>query len=148
MFWPEPFDLAAAAAACNATWGVVPEPLKAQTEWGGRRIGAGSNIVFSNGLLDPWHGGGVLEDVSDTVVAVIIKEGAHHLDLMWSRDDDPQGVAAARRREMAHARRWVEDAARRRPAAVAAGRAAAAEAAGGVDGGGGAVAASRRLLMR
>lgn len=33
-----------------------------------------SNIVFSNGLLDPWHGGGVMRDVSDTVVSLVIPE--------------------------------------------------------------------------
>lgn len=43
-------------------------------QWGGRNIAAGSNIVFSNGLLDPWHGGGVLEDVSRSLTAVVIPE--------------------------------------------------------------------------
>ena len=44
-------------------------------------IETSSNIVFSNGLLDPSHGTGVLQNISDTVVAVIIPEGAHHLDV-------------------------------------------------------------------
>lgn len=44
-----------------------------------------SNIVFSNGLLDPWSVFGVLHDVSDSVVAITIPDGAHHLDLMYSR---------------------------------------------------------------
>lgn len=35
-----------------------------------------SNIVFSNGALDPWSVFGVLEDVSDSVVAVLIPDGA------------------------------------------------------------------------
>ncbi|KAG2492517.1 hypothetical protein HYH03_009182 [Edaphochlamys debaryana] len=55
MFWSDPFNLEAAVAACQERWGVTPRPLWANTEWGGRRISAGSNIVFSNGLLDPWH---------------------------------------------------------------------------------------------
>lgn len=59
---------------CIADWGVAPRPLWADNEWGGRRISAASNIVFSNGLLDPWHGGGVLEDVSDSLPALIIPE--------------------------------------------------------------------------
>jgi lysosomal Pro-X carboxypeptidase len=42
--------------------------------WGGREVAASSNIVFSNGLMDPWHGTGLLESISDTLVAVKIPE--------------------------------------------------------------------------
>lgn len=58
--------------------------FSAVSRYGGRKIGAASNIVFSNGLLDPWHGTGVLQNVSDSVVAIIIPEGAHHLDVSSS----------------------------------------------------------------
>lgn len=67
-----------------------------------------SNIVFSNGLLDPWSVFGVTEDVSDSVVAVLIPDGAHHLDLMYSRPDDSDTLRAARQTIMRHVLRWVE----------------------------------------
>lgn len=68
-----------------------------------------SNIVFSNGLLDPWSVFGVLEDVSDSVVAVIIPEGAHHLDLMYSRTDDSQELTRTRATILQHVDRWVRE---------------------------------------
>jgi len=52
--------------------------------------------------------GGVLEDASETVVAVDIAEGAHHLDLMFSHPSDNASLRAARRMEMQHVRRWVK----------------------------------------
>lgn len=67
VFWSEPWDAEASKRACMSEWGVQPRRLRATIEWGGRRLDALSNVVFSNGLYDPWHGGGVLEDLSDTV---------------------------------------------------------------------------------
>lgn len=113
MFWAEPFDAAAAAKGCQDNWGVTPRKHWATLEWGGRRLAAASNIVFSNGLLDPWHGGGVMVNISDSVVAVIISEGAHHLDLMFSHPLDPDSVKEARRVELEHVARWVEGGYRR-----------------------------------
>ena len=66
----------------QAAYGVQP-----RTEWiaeyhgGHAGVQAASNIVFSNGALDPWSAGGVKES-SGSVKAVLIEEGAHHLDLM------------------------------------------------------------------
>lgn len=70
-----------------------------------------SNIVFSNGALDPWSVFGVTADVSDSVVAVIIPDGAHHLDLMHATPQDSKNLQAARQTIMAHVARWVGQAA-------------------------------------
>lgn len=53
--------------------------------------------------------GGITEDVSDSVVAVLIEEGAHHLDLMFSHPDDPVSVIEARALEKAHIKRWLSE---------------------------------------
>jgi lysosomal Pro-X carboxypeptidase len=67
MFWSEPWNETAAREACRETWGVEPRISWPTVVWGGRQLQALSNVVFSNGLYDPWHGGGVLKDLSDTV---------------------------------------------------------------------------------
>ena len=61
MFWDQPFDAEAMKKYCWDTWRVVPRPMWPEINWGGRRIESASNIVFSNGKLDPWSGGGILE---------------------------------------------------------------------------------------
>ena len=50
-----PYDLEALKEHCRATWGVVPETYWPATEFGGLEVvKEASNIVFSNGLYDPW----------------------------------------------------------------------------------------------
>lgn len=78
VFWSSPWDAEATRQSCVREWGVQPRPLKATIEWGGRRLEALSNVVFSNGLYDPWHGGGVLQDLSDTV-KVRVAHGVTHV---------------------------------------------------------------------
>jgi lysosomal Pro-X carboxypeptidase len=107
MFWPVAEDFAAIDAHCNATLGVMPRNDWIGTEFGG--TAGASNIVFSNGAYDPWSSGGVTTDVSDTAVAVVIAEGAHHLDLMFSNAADPESVKAARRLEVEHINRWIDE---------------------------------------
>eukprot|EP00892_Ulva_mutabilis_P001558 jgi/Ulvmu1/11402/UM075_0064.1 len=109
VFWSEPWDAEATRQSCKREWGVQPRPLWATVEWGGRRLESLSNVVFSNGLYDPWHGGGVLTSLSDTVKAVIIPNGAHHLDLMFSHENDPDTVKAAREEELDSIRDWIDD---------------------------------------
>ena len=58
-----------------------------------------SNIIFSNGTLDPWHAGGVLDQVSDECISIYIENSAHHLDLRLPNEADPQTLTDARQTE-------------------------------------------------
>ncbi|KAK9801908.1 hypothetical protein WJX73_002094 [Symbiochloris irregularis] len=115
MFWSAPFDKKGTEEACQARWGVTPRWYWPNVEWGGRNLETLTNVVFSNGLYDPWHGGGVLRNLSDSVVAVIIPDGAHHLDLMFSNPQDTPSVKAARRTELWHIQKWINEAEKLRP---------------------------------
>eukprot|EP00943_MAST-04B_sp_MAST-4B-sp1_P004771 g4771.t1 len=75
--------------------------------YGGKDIASASNIVFSNGLLDPWSSAGVLHNVSDTLLAVIIDLGGHHLDLFFPTENDPESVIKAREIEEQEIRKWI-----------------------------------------
>jgi len=55
-----------------------------------------SNIIFSNGALDPWHAGGVNYNVSADSISIFILESAHHLDLREPNAADPSYVTEAR----------------------------------------------------
>ena len=67
----------AASEGCVREWGVEPRASWAVTHFGDkqRSLQTASNMVFSNGLLDPWAAGGVLHNISESVVAVVIPSG-------------------------------------------------------------------------
>lgn len=109
MFYPMPWDYDAQVAACKAQWNVTPRPNWIVSQFGGKNITASSNIFFSNGLLDPWHLGGVLTNLSDTLVAGIIPDGAHHLDLRGKNKLDPPSVIAVRNQERENINRWIAE---------------------------------------
>jgi len=113
MFLPQPWDLNSFNAYCQATWGVTPRPNWVIDYYGGNQTPngpniVGSHIVWSNGKLDPWSGGGVRQDVSDTV-AVFIEDGAHHLDLRAPNPKDPKSVIDARQIEELYIRQWINE---------------------------------------
>jgi hypothetical protein len=51
-----------------------------------------TNIIFSNGQLDPWSAGGVLKQVSPDVVILYLLNAAHHLDLRTPNPADDISV--------------------------------------------------------
>jgi hypothetical protein len=77
--------------------------------YGGLRIGAASNIVFSNGQHDPWSAGGVLCAPSPTTVSFLIPSAGHHLDLFFSTPEDSPSLRKARALEEKYIRRWIQE---------------------------------------
>lgn len=99
---------------CLSEFNVKPRPNWITTEFGGHDYKTtwkkfGSNIIFSNGLLDPWSGGGVLQNISETVVALVTEEGAHHIDLRASTSNDPDWLVEQREKEVAIIKAWLPD---------------------------------------
>jgi lysosomal Pro-X carboxypeptidase len=66
-------------------------------------------LLFTQGLLDPWSSGGVTRNLSNSLIAVILPLGAHHLDLMWPDPNDPPDCVAARDVEKAAIKGWIAD---------------------------------------
>ncbi|XP_049926990.1 lysosomal Pro-X carboxypeptidase [Epinephelus moara] len=110
MFEPEEWNFQAFSDECNGIFGVRPRADWAGTVYGAKDIAAHSNIIFSNGGLDPWSAGGVTHNITDSLVSIMIPDGAHHLDLRYSNDRDTPSVRAARALEVMYFREWIKQA--------------------------------------
>jgi lysosomal Pro-X carboxypeptidase len=85
---------------CEAAYGLRPQYGWALEYFGGQNpkkdFMKASNIVFSNGELDPWQAGGITFDVSPETTPLYIEHSAHHLDLRLPNVADPQSLTDAR----------------------------------------------------
>ncbi|GLT80823.1 hypothetical protein SLA2020_522390 [Shorea laevis] len=112
MFPYEPFDLKQFEDECMSTYGVRPRPHWVTTYYGGNDIKLvlrrfGSNIIFSNGLKDPYSSGGVLENLSKSLLAVSTQNGFHCWDIGISSESDPTWLVKQRAKEVKIIRRWL-----------------------------------------
>jgi pimeloyl-ACP methyl ester carboxylesterase len=112
-------------------FGYSDQPYDLWSTWldmfyGGAHLAGHSNIVFSNGLLDPWSAGGVyaagmdplnhpsyggpmVQNITESIIALIIQFGGHHTDLMYSDERDPDCVKEARSIEKDHITKWIAE---------------------------------------
>ncbi|KAG8387570.1 hypothetical protein BUALT_Bualt02G0035100 [Buddleja alternifolia] len=114
MFPAAPFNLDEYIKYCKYFYGVAPRPHWVTTYYGGNDVklvlhGFGSNIIFSNGLKDPCSGGGVLEDISESVLAVSTANGSHCLDILYAKKTDPEWLVVQRNTEVKIIQGWINE---------------------------------------
>ncbi|KAL4560826.1 hypothetical protein LXL04_032981 [Taraxacum kok-saghyz] len=113
MFPSSPYNPQEFIDNCKKIYGVTPRAHWATTYYGGYDIRMvlskfASNIIFSNGLKDPYSSAGVLEDISDTILAVKTTNGSHCLDILSSRLGDPDWLIKQRQLEVQIIKNWLK----------------------------------------
>ncbi|XP_011622147.1 lysosomal Pro-X carboxypeptidase isoform X2 [Amborella trichopoda] len=114
MFPPSTFSYKEIEDDCMKKYGVKARPHWITTEFGGHNIEEvlkrfGSNIIFSNGMVDPWSRGGVLKNISSSIVALVTEKGAHHLDFRFATRQDPRWLVEQRRQEIELIQGWIHE---------------------------------------
>ncbi|XP_066590491.1 lysosomal Pro-X carboxypeptidase-like [Prorops nasuta] len=109
MFESKEWNLKEVEDNCFKKFQVRPKPYLICEQYGCTDLSAVTNVVFSNGMKDPWYGGGVLKNVSDSAVAILIPEGAHAHDLLQENENDPYGVIEARKYHRNTLKKWIRE---------------------------------------
>ncbi|KAL6341939.1 hypothetical protein AAG906_038184 [Vitis piasezkii] len=122
MFPPAPFNLTTFSQDCTSLYGVAPRPHWYTTYYGGHDIELilrrfASNIIFSNGLRDPYSIGGnwkhidtfflVLKNISNSVLAILTVNGSHCLDILPAASTDPEWLVMQRKAEVEIIEGWI-----------------------------------------
>lgn len=83
MFPPRPWTREWLFQHCQSRFGVTPQPNLLASQWHFDNLieTNASRILFTNGLNDGWSVGSILHNISDTIVSLNFKNGAHHSDL-------------------------------------------------------------------
>ncbi|KAK6173591.1 hypothetical protein SNE40_017012 [Patella caerulea] len=109
VFRPIVWNYTDVSESCYKQFKIRPRRDWVITNYWGKSLSAASNIIFSNGQFDPWSSGGVLESLSDSLIAIHIKQGAHHLDLRAANKMDTDAVKAARIQEKKIISQWLQN---------------------------------------
>ncbi|EOA19576.1 hypothetical protein CARUB_v10002667mg [Capsella rubella] len=112
MFQTRPYNMTSYSEDCQSNYGVIPRPHWITSHYGTQDVKLifrrfGNNIIFSNGLLDPYSVGSVLENISDTVVAITTNNGSHCMDITLKRKDDPDWLVEQREKEVQIIGSWI-----------------------------------------
>lgn len=102
------FNMSEFVEQCHYYYNVTPNYSYMRTELLGEDISSLSNVIFSNGLRDPWSSGGVLSTDNPDIDVIVISDACHHEDLRGSHVNDSLATVQARREEVAIIARWIE----------------------------------------
>ena len=110
MFEAQKWDFESFSKNCMQQFNVTPDESWAEREFNGKNFSQeASNIYFTNGHLDPWSGAGVLStiSISNTLIAYVIEDGAHHVDLRGRNSADTPSITAARLLGLELMTKWI-----------------------------------------
>jgi pimeloyl-ACP methyl ester carboxylesterase len=112
MFPPIVWSLQWLQTHCQTRFGVQPQPRVLADLWGFDHLAemGASKIIFTNGLNDGWSAGGIQQDLSPSLVAINMHNGAHHSDLSHSPPSptDTQDVVDARLQVASLISKWLQ----------------------------------------
>jgi hypothetical protein len=114
MFLPRSFTLDWLAAHCAARFNIEPQPRQLADLWGfdeDRLPHVTDHIIFTNGLNDGWSAGGILSNISATLLAFNAETGAHHSDLShnWPSNTDTADVVLLREQVSSVITSWIQE---------------------------------------
>ncbi|XP_066455073.1 putative serine protease K12H4.7 [Eleutherodactylus coqui] len=67
-----------------------------------------SRIIFTNGLIDPWHALGINWDLSSDLLAFPMADAAHCADMYPARPEEPAELPETRRRIFEQLKLWLQ----------------------------------------
>jgi Serine carboxypeptidase S28 len=113
FFPPYTWSLDQSRLECQKMFGITATLDKQFDTFGGRDpkkdFSSVSNLIFSNGELDPWIIGGITEPVSDKSTVIVIKDCAHCSDLHTPTTLDPPALSYAREQEIQIMKNWIRE---------------------------------------
>eukprot|EP01083_Nonionella_stella_P014493 40684_1 len=87
----------------NPEWDAIWQPMDIAK--------VGKYIIWSNGMLDPWGGGGFTTNFTDNeeMIVFLIPDAAHHYDLRFANKNDTKYVVEVRKREVGFVWKWLSE---------------------------------------
>ena len=111
MFPPDIWELSNLTTFCQDRFNVTPQPTWDEI-WEPKDIDKiGKYIIWSNGELDPWGGGGFKTNFTNNndMVVFLIPDGAHHYDLRFANVNDTKYVINVRKQEIGYLWKWLTE---------------------------------------
>ncbi|CAH8550302.1 unnamed protein product [Schistosoma margrebowiei] len=107
---PLNWDLNSFSISCQNRFGVSPRVEWPKVEFWSKSVHTITNIIFSNGEIDPWSALSITNNSYVPFATVInISDAAHHLDLRTPNPADPQSVIKAREIEKQKIIQWIKE---------------------------------------
>ncbi|PQQ20138.1 lysosomal Pro-X carboxypeptidase [Prunus yedoensis var. nudiflora] len=104
IFPASDWDYKDRASGCKSIFGIEPRPLWITTEFGGH---IWKQYYLLQWLKRPLEWWGVLKNISKSIVAIVAKEGAHHVDLRFKSSEDPEWLKDVRKQEIKIIAEWI-----------------------------------------